>query len=69
MILDDLLSDDQVPLSGSDIMHFSRQIASGIAYLYSREVIHRRYLKPQNVLLVADGSICIGDFGLGCLVV
>ena len=42
-------------------MYF-RDIVAGLAYLHSEGVIHRD-IKPQNILLTADGIAKIADFG------
>jgi len=39
------------------------QLFNGIAYCHSHRVLHRD-LKPQNLLIDADGSIKLADFGL-----
>ena len=44
------------------LIQLARDIASGMAYLHPK-VVHRD-LKPQNVLLTADGRACICDFGV-----
>ena len=41
---------------------FMTQIASGLYYLYSLNLIHRD-LKPHNILLSKNGNIKIADFG------
>lgn len=57
------LTDDQRKL-------YSYQLLSAFAYLQAKDVLHRD-LKPQNVLVFADDSIKVTDFGLarpaGCL--
>lgn len=40
-----------------------RQAVRGVAHIHSNFVIHRD-LKPPNILISADGSVKIGDFGL-----
>lgn len=40
-----------------------RQAVRGVAHIHANFVIHRD-LKPPNILISADGSVKIGDFGL-----
>jgi serine/threonine-protein kinase len=39
-----------------------REIAAGLAYAHSQRVLHLD-LKPENVMIFADGRAAIGDFG------
>jgi hypothetical protein len=40
------------------------EILDGLTFAHSRHIIHRD-LKPENILVDAEGSIAVGDFGLG----
>jgi serine/threonine-protein kinase len=39
-----------------------REIAAGLAYAHSQRVLHLD-LKPENIMIFADGRAAIGDFG------
>eukprot|EP01080_Neovahlkampfia_damariscottae_P006255 gene6255-10263_t len=41
----------------------SMQIFDGIAYIHAKKIVHRD-LKPNNVMLLSDNTIKIGDLGL-----
>ncbi|XP_022089769.1 ribosomal protein S6 kinase alpha-4-like [Acanthaster planci] len=47
-------------------LQFMKNIASAVAFLHTNNVIHRD-LKPDNILLTADGTLKIADFGLAKL--
>ncbi|XP_075976427.1 cyclin-dependent kinase 2-like [Anticarsia gemmatalis] len=42
---------------------YLRQLLEGVAYCHAHRVLHRD-LKPQNLLVDAEGSIKLADFGL-----
>jgi serine/threonine-protein kinase len=48
--------------SGRIALDVIRQIAAGLAYAHSQRVLHRD-VKPENVLIFADGRAVLGDFG------
>ena len=49
--------------SEEDILHDFIQVALALKYLHDRKVLHRD-LKAQNVFLMKDGSVKLGDFGI-----
>lgn len=50
-------------LAQQDTCFYAAQVASGIGYLHSHQVIYRD-LKPENVLIASDGYLRLADFGL-----
>lgn len=53
-------------LSWKETLHFSKQIAKALAHAHERGIIHRD-IKPQNIMLLRDGTIKVGDFGIAAL--
>lgn len=53
-------------VSWNEVVHFSRQIARALSHAHSRGVIHRD-IKPQNIMLLRDGTIKVADFGIAAL--
>ena len=50
-------------LTPEEIIHYSRQICKGLDYAHSNGIIHRD-IKPGNIMITADGTAKIMDFGI-----
>lgn len=59
--LKDRLARGQLPLE--ETLRVAREILEGLAVLHGLGIVHRD-VKPGNVLLSADGSVKLADFGL-----
>jgi hypothetical protein len=46
-----------------EILHDFIQVALAIKYIHDRKILHRD-LKAENVFLMADGAVKLGDFGI-----
>ena len=51
------------PLSWQEVTFFSMQIAKALDHAHSRGIIHRD-IKPQNIMLLRDGTVKVADFGI-----
>jgi len=49
-----------------EALHFISQIMRGLNHAHSRGIIHRD-IKPQNIMVLRDGSVKVADFGIACL--
>ena len=54
---------DRRPLPEPDALHWMRQLAAGMLYVHSQQILHRD-LKPANLLITPDRVLKIADFGL-----
>ncbi|KAI1116126.1 Pkinase-domain-containing protein [Nemania sp. NC0429] len=61
--LKSVLEDMPEPFLASEIKTLLRQLASGVAYLHDRWILHRD-LKTSNLLLDNRGRLKIADFGM-----
>ena len=53
-------------LNWREPLHFITQIMRGLSHAHSRGIIHRD-IKPQNIMVLRDGSVKVADFGIACL--
>ena len=51
------------PLTWKETLHFITQILSALQHAHSKGVVHRD-IKPQNIMLLPDGSLKMMDFGI-----
>lgn len=54
------------PIPWREAVYFAKQIARALAHAHAKGVIHRD-IKPQNMLLLRDGTLKVGDFGIAAL--
>lgn len=47
-----------------EIWEYSRQLASALDHMHRKRIMHRD-LKPANIFVAMDGSLKLGDLGLG----
>ncbi len=53
----------QKNISFQDAVYFTHQILSALKHAHDKGVIHRD-IKPQNIMLLSDGTIKVADFGI-----
>lgn len=50
-------------LTWKEVVHFATQVLSALDHAHTKGIVHRD-VKPQNIMLLADGSIKMMDFGI-----
>ena len=53
-------------LNWPEALHFTTQSMTGLSHAHSRGIIHRD-IKPQNIMILRDGTVKVTDFGIACL--
>ena len=54
---------DQQRASWKETVHFTVQILRALQHAHDKGIVHRD-IKPQNIMLLADGTIKVTDFGI-----
>ncbi|XP_066595252.1 cyclin-dependent kinase 20-like [Prorops nasuta] len=62
----ELLKDNNISLTTSQIKTYMKMLLEGIAYVHGKNIMHRD-LKPANLLINDKGILKIADFGLARL--
>jgi predicted Ser/Thr protein kinase len=60
--LHELLAEKRV-LATDEILQYTRQITRGLDYAHSNGIVHRD-IKPANIMITANGTVKIMDFGI-----
>ncbi len=55
--------DDKGKLPWKDALYFTTQVLRALQHAHDRGIIHRD-IKPQNIMLLRDGTIKVMDFGI-----
>lgn len=55
---------DELPIEELKIWEYMFQIASALKHMQEKRIMHRD-LKPANIFITADGTLKLGDLGLG----
>ena len=53
-------------LNWPEALHFITQIMKGLGHAHSRGIVHRD-IKPQNIMVLRDGTVKVTDFGIAFL--
>ena len=53
----------QGSLRWKDAVHFTLQILKGLQHAHDKGIVHRD-VKPQNIMVLPDGTIKVTDFGI-----
>ena len=54
---------EQGMINWKEAIHFEMQILAALQHAHDKGIIHRD-IKPQNIILLQDGSIKVADFGI-----
>ena len=53
-------------LGWKEALHFAVQISKALEHAHEKGIVHRD-IKPQNIMLLRDGTIKVADFGIAAL--
>ncbi|HCC00237.1 MAG TPA: hypothetical protein DEP42_03330 [Ruminococcaceae bacterium] len=59
--------DQQHVLTWKESIHFVVQILRALQHAHEKGIVHRD-IKPQNIMMLEDGTIKVGDFGIARMV-
>ena len=51
------------PLTYKETLHFITQVLAALQHAHEKGIVHRD-IKPQNIMLLADSTIKVMDFGI-----
>ena len=63
--LKDYIEQEHV-LRWKEALHFTVQILRALQHAHDKGIVHRD-IKPQNIMVLRDGSVKVADFGIACL--